>query len=146
MISSLYSDFGSRMIAIGRIYRRGVDRELARLGISDAMALPVMVIARQGGGVRLGVLAERLGLEAPSVLRIVDHLAAKSLVTRGLDAADKRAKTLTLTPAGADMAAQVEQIMIEVRARLFEGVEEADLVAALRVIDRLESNLRVALP
>ena len=146
MTSALHRNFGARLIAIARVYRRGVDRELARLGISDAMALPVMVIARQGGGIRLGALAERLGLEAPSVLRIVDHLVEKSLVTRGLDAADKRAKTLTLTPAGADMAAQVEQIMIEVRARLFEGVEEADLVAALRVIDRLESNLRVALP
>ncbi len=141
MISSLYSDFGSRMIAIGRIYRRGVDRELARLGISDAMALPVMVIARQGGGVRLGVLAERLGLEAPSVLRIVDHLAAKSLVTRGLDAADKRAKMITLTPAGMAMAEQVEQIMLDVRAHLFAGVDEADMAAALRVFDGLEANL-----
>ena len=142
MTSTLQKSFGSRLIAIARIYRRGVDRELARLGISDAMALPVMVIARGGGGIRLGALADELGLEPPSLLRVVDQLEAKALVRRQTDAADKRAKCLVLTDAGKALADQVEQVMGEVRGRLFDQIDPAELETASRVIERLEHNLR----
>lgn len=133
---------GFRLVEVARLYRRGIDRELARVGISDAMAVPVLVLGRLGGGVRLGVLAEQLGVEAPSLLRIVDQLEEKSLVERRDDAADKRAKALHLTPAGERLAAELELVMGEVRAKLFSGIAAADLVATARVLDGLEANLR----
>lgn len=142
MTNDLLREAGSRLVQVARVYRRGVDRELARVGVSDAMALPVMVLGRMDGGTRLGALAERLAVEPPSLNRVIDLLVEKKLIERRNDEDDRRAKTLWLTPAGKAMAEQVEHIMAAVRSHLFTGVGEEDLTATLRVLDKLESNLR----
>jgi hypothetical protein len=64
------------LLRLARIYRREVNRALAEHGLSDAKALPVLHIARAGGGLRQGVLAEELGVEGPSLVRILDQLCA----------------------------------------------------------------------
>jgi MarR family transcriptional regulator for hemolysin len=58
--------FTGSLLRLARIYRREVNRALAEHGLSDAKALPVLHIARAGGGLRQGVLAEELGVEGPS--------------------------------------------------------------------------------
>ncbi|KAG1251438.1 hypothetical protein G6F65_018357 [Rhizopus arrhizus] len=54
------------------------------------------------------------------------------------DAQDRRAKTQHLTAAGHELRAQVEDVLVELRRRLFQGVSEADLQACLRVFDALK--------
>lgn len=54
------------------------------------------------GGLRLCELAERLGIEAPSVTRTVQQLERAGLVSRHADPDDQRAWRVEATPAGRD--------------------------------------------
>lgn len=99
------------------------------------------MIGRLGEGVRQVMLADALGIEGPTLVRSLDNLAANGLIVRREDASDRRAKTLHLTPEGRALRAQVETLLLDVRARVFEGIPAEDVHAMLRVFDRLTSTL-----
>ena len=126
---------------INRTYRRMLDRLLAAHGLSDAQALPVMMIARLGGGIRQGVLAHHLAIEAPSLVRQLDQLCAVGLVERRDDPKDGRAKALYLSDEGRTLAAEIETLVGECRERMLSYASDEDLAAALRVLSGLEAKL-----
>ena len=151
MSPSAYPDGLSResaLMALGialpvlqRGYRAAADKAVAHVGLSQALAWPLVMIGRQGGGMRQGVLAERLGIEAPSLVRSLDQLVEAGFVERREDAVDRRAKTLHTTPAGAAACAQIETALHGLRGPLYDGVADADIAACLRVFAVLEQRL-----
>ena len=120
------------MIQLARSYRRMVDRRLTEHQISDARALPVLHIARAGDGMRQRALAEIMGIEGPSLVRLLDQLCAAGLVERRPDPADGRAKTLHITAEGRQMATVIAAVLDQLRDQVFAGVSDADLDATLR--------------
>ena len=131
----------AELIRVARLYRKEVNRSLSGYGISDARAVPVLHIARYGGGMRQNVLAEEIGIEGPSLVRLLDQLCAHGLVERRDDCHDRRAKTLHLTPAGEELAARVEAVLVDIRGRLLAGLDDATLTAGLSVLDALAGKL-----
>lgn len=67
-------------------------------------------------------MAEELGVEGPSLVRVLDQLCIAGLVERRDDPRDGRAKTLHLTPEGDKLAAVIEDAVREVRAHLLSGI------------------------
>jgi MarR family transcriptional regulator for hemolysin len=124
-----------------RSYKSAVDKVAAEYGLSQATGLPVMIVGRLGNGVRPGVLADALGLEASSVVRVVDQLIESGLLERRDDPLDRRAKILELTDEGRKTAALMEQALIPFRRKLFGNFEPADVEATLRVITGLNTLL-----
>ena len=136
--------FTGSLLRLARIYRREVNRALAEHDLSDARALPVLHIARSGGGMRQGHLAEELGVEGPSLVRILDQLCAAGLVERRDDPKDGRAKTLHLTAEGDALAVVVEGAAQELRTRLLVDVSPEDLAATVRTFAAFEVALDAA--
>jgi MarR family transcriptional regulator, transcriptional regulator for hemolysin len=128
---------------VSRAYRAAVDKVASEYGLSQATGLPVLLLGRLGDGVRCGVLAESLGVEAPSLVRVTDHLIESGLVERREDAHDRRAKTLHLTAEGKRRAAKMEEALVPFRRRLFDGISEADIDACLRVLHQLDAAVAV---
>jgi MarR family transcriptional regulator for hemolysin len=124
-----------------RAYKAAVDKVAADYGLSQATGLPVLLIGRQGGGVRPGVLADAIGLEASSLVRLVDTLIESGLLERRDDPQDRRAKILELTVEGKKIADLMEQALIPFRRELFSGFERADVEACLRVLGGLNTAL-----
>ena len=124
-----------------RAYKAAADKSVAHLGVSQTLAWPLLMIGRHGNGMRQGAMAELLGIEGPSLVRSLDQLVAAGLVERQEDAADRRAKTLHLTPPGSQTQARIEEALHGLRATLFEGVPDDDIAACLRVFATLEERL-----
>jgi MarR family transcriptional regulator for hemolysin len=141
---NLNSLAATKLVNLARLYRREIDRALETYGLSDATALPILQIGRLGDGVRQGALAETLGIEGPSLVRLIDLLAAAGLVERREDPTDRRAKTLHLTAAGAARLDVIEAVLADVRGRLFAGVAPEDVAACIRVFDQLEAAIAKA--
>lgn len=121
-----------------RAYRAAADKVAADYGLSQATGLPVLVISRFGeNGVRPGVLAETLSLEASSLVRVVDHLIESGLLERHDDPNDRRAKILRLTDEGRKTAERMDQALRPFRRKLFGAFEPADVDACLRVLSGL---------
>lgn len=131
----------ANLMVLSRAYRGAADKALADYGLSQATAWPVILAGRLGDGVRQGALAEALGVEGPSLVRVLDQLVAAGLMERREDPHDRRARTLHLTDAGHALRTQVEEVLVELRRRVFQGVSESDLEACLRVFDALKVSL-----
>ena len=125
-----------------RAYRAAADKVASDFGLSQATGLPVLVISRFGdAGVRPGILAETLSLEASSLVRIVDHLIGSGLVERHDDPQDRRAKILRLTDEGLKTAALMDQALTPFRRKLFGAFDPADVEATLRVLSGLPAAI-----
>ena len=145
-LSPARAAFGRVLVHVARAWRRRADEALAAFGLSEATAVPLMELSRMGDGVRQGTLAARLGIEGPSVVRLIDQLEGEGLVIRREDATDRRAKTLHLTARGEAMVDRIEGVLNEVRARLLARVEERDVETALAVLRAVEAELLRAEP
>ena len=124
---------------LGRHWRKLVRKAVEAQGISEACAHPLVTIGRLGDGVRQGVIAEEVGMEGPSLVRLLDQLAACGLVERRDDPTDRRAKTLWLTERGHQVMKRIEADLVELRARIFADVPREDLEATLRVFHAFET-------
>jgi MarR family transcriptional regulator for hemolysin len=137
-LNSLQRTFTANLLSTGRQWRRAVDLALSSHGISEACAAPLLWIGRLGGGVRQVVLANHVGIEGPSLVRLLDQLEALGLVVRKDDPTDRRAKGLWLTEEGQDLAARMEAVLDDLRGRILREVSEADLEAAIRVLQAFD--------
>lgn len=132
------------LLQLNRLYRHTIDRTLAPLGLSDARALPLLYMARDAEGLRQVALADALGIEGPSLVRLLDQLCHSGLVERRTDPKDARAKTVHLTEAGRKAAEECLLLLDEVRKRLLAEVSDADLAVTLKVLATFQAELESA--
>jgi MarR family transcriptional regulator for hemolysin len=143
----MHDEIGFLIRRIGRLWRREVDQALADHGLSQATALPLVVLSRWGKCARQGVLAEEMGIEGPSLVRLIDLLQAEGLVERREDPTDRRAKMLHLTAVGEKKADEINRVLRRVRAYLLKDLSSEDLAVtfeALRSIEQRAGMLQAA--
>ncbi|MDQ8031204.1 MAG: MarR family transcriptional regulator [Bordetella sp.] len=131
----------ANLMVLSRAYRSAADKALADFGMSQATAWPVILTGRLGDGVRQGALAEALGVEGPSLVRVLDQLVAAGMIERREDPQDRRAKTIHLTETGQVLRERVESVLVRLRRQLFDGASDADIEVCLRVFDSLKTAL-----
>jgi MarR family transcriptional regulator for hemolysin len=129
------------LIHVARAYKSAADALTADFELSHASAWPVLMISRLGDGVRPGQVADAVGIEPPSLVRIIDQLVAAGLVLRQDDPSDRRAKTLTLTSAGKTIAERLEKALAPFRRDLVTGMPQADIETTVRVLVQLDQVL-----
>jgi MarR family transcriptional regulator for hemolysin len=137
-LSDLSRRFGGHFTLITRAWRREADLRLAGLGLSQATAVPLLMLhADPAQGCRQHELAHSLGIEQSPLVRLLDQLGAAGLVERHADPADRRVKALRLTLAGAEAAGQAEALLGALRQELLGEAAPEDLDAAMRVLERM---------
>jgi len=81
-----------------RRWRQVLDSEFQSAGLTDATWRPLLHLHLLGDGVRQKDLAASVGIEGPSLVRLIDTLVMKGLIQRSEDVNDRRVKLLCLTP------------------------------------------------
>ncbi len=132
---------GASLPILERAYRATADQAVAHVGVSQTMAWPLVMIGRQGDGLRTGALAELLGIEGPSLTRTLDQLVDAGFIERRDDPGDRRAKTLHLTASGSAACEQIEASLRVLRNEVYAGIADADIEACLRVFTTLQERL-----
>jgi MarR family transcriptional regulator for hemolysin len=124
-----------------RSYIGATDKMAGAFDLSHATAWPIVMIGRLGDGVRPGTVANALGLEPPSLVRVIEQLVVAKLVERRDDPGDRRAKTLHLTASGRSSAVRLEAALSPFRRQLFANIDAADIAACARVLTQLDLTL-----
>ncbi|CAM2145057.1 MarR family transcriptional regulator, transcriptional regulator for hemolysin [Pararobbsia alpina] len=137
-IHDLRRSVTGRLVRVARQWRRVSHHVISGYGVSEACATPLLMIGRLGEGVRQGTLAEYVGIEGPSLVRLLDQLCSAGLARREEDPADGRAKTIWLTDAGRAVCEKIEDALISLRAEKLKGINASDLAATLRVFKAIE--------
>jgi len=136
--SHIQTEIGHLILRLGRLMRRELDQALSDHGLSNATAIPLLVLSRQGTPVRQGVLADELGIEGPSLVRLIDLLQAEGLVVRREDPTDRRAKTLHLTATGKAKVEEINRVLRRVRASLLKDIGSDELAVTFETLQRIE--------
>ncbi|PWR24705.1 MarR family winged helix-turn-helix transcriptional regulator [Zavarzinia aquatilis] len=132
--------FGFQLITTMRAWRRALDDAFIADGLSEATWRPLIHIHILGEGLHQTRLAASLGIEGPSLVRLLDNLQAAKLVERREDPADRRAKTLHLTKAGRTLATRLRQEALELQDRLLAGLTPEQIEACKAVFATVQDN------
>ena len=82
LLSLAEDTFCLRLQRAARMWRKVADIELSKLNLSEATSTPLWLIYKLGEGLRQRTLAEHLGLEGHSLVRLLDQLEEAGLVVR----------------------------------------------------------------
>ncbi|WP_423067215.1 MarR family winged helix-turn-helix transcriptional regulator [Devosia sp. CN2-171] len=135
----LLRDMTRDLLLCGRLWRKMAREAAARHGVSEAASAPLIWIDRLGENVRQNALAEAIGIEGASLVRLIDELQASGLVTREPDPSDRRANSISLTPRGREVVAEVNEDIQSLRLEIFKDIAEPDVRATMRVLEALKA-------
>ena len=133
--------FGMQLAQMSRGWRAELDRRLAGLGLSQARWLVLLHLARFDEAPTQRELAQSVGVEGPTLARLLDSLEAQGLVQRHAVVEDRRAKKIILSETARPLIAQIEAIATSLRQELFVGITEEEQRICMRVHKRILGNL-----
>lgn len=133
--------FGMQLAQMSRGWRAELDRRLVGLGLSQARWLVLLHLARFVETPTQRELAQSVGVEGPTLARLLDSLETQGLVQRQAVLEDRRAKKIVLCESALPLIEQIEAIANALRAELFVGVDEDEMRVCMRVHQQILSNL-----
>lgn len=87
------------------------------------------LMALQSGGMRVGNVAQILGLSANATTSLLDHLEERQLLERHLDPSDRRAVLVQITGTGDELIQGLYRSSAEEMQRLLEDLTDEELRA-----------------
>ena len=124
-----------------RRWRQLLDNEFHSAGLTDATWRPLLHLYLLGDGIRQKELAASVGIEGPSLVRLIDTLAGKGLIQRSEDVADRRAKLLRLTPKGLVVVARIRETVTSLENLLLNPFSDSEISRFGQFILSLESTV-----
>lgn len=135
----LTHEFGLSLIGMSQRWRRSLDERLRPEGMTVATWRTLVFVSR-GGGIMQKELAETIGIEGPSLVRLLDTLERDGLIERREAAADRRGKTVHMMQAGEQCLKGVQGVQEELRAQLLKDITNDELRLCHDVFQRIWAN------
>jgi MarR family transcriptional regulator for hemolysin len=110
------------------------------LGLTHPRWTALWKLSRLGGHLSQKTLAEALEIELPSLMRTLGLLEEQGLVERHSCSQDKRARIVTLTPAGKALLDQIEDRIMDIRRDLLTGISQRELEQFEDIVHRISAN------
>jgi len=119
---------------VSRSWRAKLDERLRPLGLSQSRWMVLLHLSRRGDGVVQKALAEWMGIEGPTLVRILDRMTEDGWIERRESPSDRRSKTVHLTPQSRAIIEQISAVAAQLRGELLADIPEAELEACMRVL------------
>jgi DNA-binding MarR family transcriptional regulator len=110
----------------------------------DRALFPLLVCLAVHGPLSAAGLAEQIGRDHTTISRQLSKLASLSLISREAGGADRRVRTVTLTPAGDRIAQNVTAARRRLLSAALRGWSEGDLGDLARLSRRFVDTLASA--
>jgi MarR family transcriptional regulator for hemolysin len=133
--------FSQGLIFVARRWRNLMNEELRAVGQSQARWGTLYWIAVYGDTVNQTELADRIGVEQPTLGRVLRDLEAEGLIERAPGSADRRAKVIRLTAAAKPVMRQISRIQESVRSRLLGSIDPKELTVCMSVFAQILANI-----
>jgi len=113
---------------------------LADLGLHPGQDTLLLEVGRHDG-ISQAALADELGVEPPTVTKMVQRLEAAGIVRRRADADDRRRIRVYLTAKGKRLTPRVEAVRSDLGKRASRGLTRADRATLADLLSKLSANL-----
>jgi MarR family transcriptional regulator, transcriptional regulator for hemolysin len=133
--------FSQGITFVARRWRNLMNEELRAVGQSQARWGTLYWIRVFGDSVNQTVLADRIGVEQPTLGRVLRDLESEGLIERLPGKGDRRAKVIRLTDAAKPVMRDIDRIQNTVRAKLLKGIDADDLSTCMAVFAQILANM-----
>ena len=123
-----------------KVHRGSVGDALAEVGLHVGQEM-VLVELWEQDGLRGGELADRLGVEPPTVTKMLRRLEVCGLLERRRDPSDARSFRVYLTQGGRELEGPVERCWEEVEERTLAGMSAGERKTFHRLLTKVRSNV-----
>jgi MarR family transcriptional regulator for hemolysin len=137
------AEFALELGRVSRRWRARLDERLKHTGLTQARWIALLHLSRSGPLAQCE-LAERIGIEGPTLVRVLDNLEEQGLIKRRPSSDDRRVKQLCLTDAAGPILTEITRICDDLRQELLADLPAKDIAVARKVMraiaDRLEGR------
>jgi len=126
---------------ISRLIRGTFDKRAKVIGVTRTQ-WRVLTWLKRHAGINQSTLADMLELETMTVCRMVDRLQSAKLVERRVDADDRRAWRLFLTPKGVMLTEQLSPVGEQLLQDAMIDLDDTEKDQLLYLLERIRSNLQ----
>lgn len=141
MVTDKKEQLGLCIGEVFRHWRTKVNERLLPLGLSQAKWLTLLHLSRCPQGIIQKDLAGRIGIESPTLVRLLDRLEADGWVKRKASKLDRRSKAVYLTPKAQPTLRKIKKIVTDFRHQIFLDINEDELSMCLRVMTKIKGKI-----
>jgi MarR family transcriptional regulator for hemolysin len=130
-----------KIMRFARRWRAIANEHLAAIGHTQARWEALYWIAVSQGGATQRELAEYVGIEEPTLVRMLHRLEQEGLVERRASQADRRTKTIVLTKGAEPHLKAMSGVIDKLREDVLRDLPPEDIAKCVDVLDRLLERL-----
>lgn len=129
--------FVRRVIFLARRWQNRMNEVLREADQSHARWVTLLWVHLQGGHANHRELAECIGVELPTLIRLLNRLEQEGLVERRDLPGTARAKTVRLTASGRRQLVKLNALVEKTRGAFLAGIDDAKLKTTMSLFDDL---------
>ena len=133
-------DLNVKLMRVARAHRTVAASLLSEVGLHPGQEALLMELWDHDGRTQAD-LAESLGVEPPTVTKVLQRMEHGGLVDRRPDATARRAIRVFLTPKGRRLKGKVDKLWSELETRTLGGLSDRQQSSLRSLLNTLEGNL-----
>ena len=138
--ASIEDELSRLLWELPRLWRAAMDKRLKPLGLSEAKWRTVFLLSRGAPDISQVELASLLGVEAPSLARLLDRLAADDWLERRAAAHDRRVKTIHLLPKASSVIKRIDAVIFAMRKEVLRDISKTEILACTKVLRKMRAR------
>ncbi|MFV0349708.1 MAG: MarR family winged helix-turn-helix transcriptional regulator [Halodesulfovibrio sp.] len=135
------SKLGLTLSEISRELRTVIDTRFKDHGVSNARWQVLWVLEELGEPVSQKRIANLLGIESPTLVRMLDRLEEDGLVRRQPSADDRRVKLVELCPKAQPLLEDMHDTIVQFDQELYADFTEEELIRTHEILLRLRDKV-----
>ena len=132
--------FGQLLHGTARAWRQKLDERLKPMGLSQAKWRTLMHLSLADDALTQAEIAERLGVEEPTVVNLLHRLEQDSWITRRSSPHDRRCKMVLLGRRAQRVIAEINATAAKLRHELLADIASGDLQTCMQVLGRIRQR------
>jgi len=138
--SAVNRELFDALASVNRKLRALFDARVKARGLTLSRARALFALSKRDG-LNQRELADELGIETPTIVRLLDGMEKQGFIERRVEVSDRRAKQIHMTDRGRDIAGEIDKLACEIREQVLGGVDHKDKAIALQVVSLMAGNL-----
>ncbi len=133
-------EFGLLLFSTARAWRTKLDQRLRPLGLSQGKWRTLIHLAHGGDELTQKEIAERMGIEAPTLAGLLNRLEGDGWIKRQESSNDRRCKIVHLKKRSKPVLDEIFSTAHSLREELLKDIPQRDLETCMQVLTRIRER------
>ena len=133
--------FGPLLGGTARAWRMKLDQRLKPMGLSQAKWCTLIHLSRASEPLTQSQIAERTGIEEPTLVSLLHRLEKEGWVLRKHSARDRRCKTVHLQPRTQRVINRINATALQLRHELIREIPAQEMQVCMRVLAQVRERI-----